>query len=232
MQTKRAIQQSQCGQFGFSERIITGVLHLFYQVITMPPLRTELSSAERAMPVEHYIDPGFVNFRLVETVVGAVGTGEINRLIATIPSGTPDWQMRMRLNHVYTRVALAYCSHVPAPSLRETLANKKGTLVCSTEHFGPCPQIYDASRVQIPILLDESYDLKPEVHLSTEHIRSDTTRSQLFEGDIESFIAVVHGFAGDRLILHPLVIGSPWLTNLNVGAGQQSCWCWSPLRCS
>ena len=163
------------------------------------------------MAVEHYLDPGFVNFRLVETVVGAAGTAEINRLVATIPASTPDWQMRTRLNHVYTRVALAFCAHIPAPTLREVLANRKGPLVCSTEHFGPCPEIYDAARVQIPILLDETHDLKPQIHLSTEHISSDTTRSQLYEGDLESFIAVVHGIDGDRLILHPLVIGGPWL---------------------
>lgn len=177
----------------------------------MPEFRTELSPAERAMPVEHYIDPGFVNFRLVETVVGAIGTAEINRLIEAIPAGTPDWQMRTRLNHVYTRVALAFCTYIPAPTLREVLANRKGTLVCSTEHFGPCPEIYDVDRVQIPILLDDSHDLKPEIHLSAEHISSGTTRSQLHMGDIESFIAVVHCLTSDRLILHPLVIGSPWL---------------------
>jgi hypothetical protein len=170
-----------------------------------------MSATERAMPVEHYIDPGFVNFRLVETVVGAVGTAEINRLVSTIPPGTPDWQMRNRLNHVYTRVALAFCTAIPAPTIRESLATQKGTLVCSTERFAVCPEVYDAVRVQIPILLDGSYDLKPEVHLSTEHISSSTTRSQLYEGDIESFIAVVHSLVGDCLILHPLIIGSPWL---------------------
>jgi hypothetical protein len=183
-----------------------------------------MSSAERAMSVDHYIDPGFVNFRLVETVVGGLGTEEINRLTANLPAGTPDWQKRTRLNHIYTRVALAFCTHIPAPSLREILASGKGTLVCSTERFAPCPEIYDADRVQIPILLDEYHDLKPEVHLSTEHISSSTTRSQLHEGDIESFIAVVHARAGDRLILHPLVIGSPWLQTTDPAWADRIAW--------
>jgi hypothetical protein len=39
----------------------------------MSDFRTDWSSHERAMPVGHYIDPGFVNHRLVETVVGDVG---------------------------------------------------------------------------------------------------------------------------------------------------------------
>jgi hypothetical protein len=165
-----------------------------------------------------------VNFRLVETVVGASGTEEINRLVAAIPAGTPDWQVRTRLNHVYTRVALAYSSYIPAPSLREILANRKGTLVCSTERFGPCPEIYDATRVQIPVLLDDTHDLKVEVHLSTEHISASTTRSQLHEGDIESFIAVVHQLKGNTLILHPLVIGSPWLETTDPAWKEKIIW--------
>jgi hypothetical protein len=96
--------------------------------------------------------------------------------------------------------------------------------VCSTERFAPCPEIYDADRVQIPILLDDSHDLKPEVHLSTERISSSTTRSQLHEGDIESFIAVVHALAGDRLILHPLIIGSPWLETTDPAWADRIVW--------
>jgi hypothetical protein len=50
----------------------------------MSELHDRMSSGDRAIAVNHYIDPGFVNERLVETVVGQVGADEINRLIGLV----------------------------------------------------------------------------------------------------------------------------------------------------
>lgn len=163
------------------------------------------------MPVGHYIDPGFVNDRLVETVVGDHGSRLINEMVAQIPATTPDWQKRTRLNHIYTRVALEFCKTIGAPTLRKIMAERKGTLICSTEQLAPCPTVYDAERVQVPVVLDEEHDLTAELHFSTEHISSGTTRSQLHQGDVQSFIAIVKELKNETLVLHPLVLGSPWL---------------------
>jgi hypothetical protein len=52
--------------------------------------RKDLSSDERALTLHHTIDPGFVNQRLVQSVIGDRGTSVIDDLIRQLPE-MPDW---------------------------------------------------------------------------------------------------------------------------------------------
>jgi hypothetical protein len=72
--------------------------------------------------------------------------------------------------------------------------------------------------------MDETHDLMPELHLSTKHISSDTTRMEINRGDLQSFIATVRGVDGNRLILHPLIIGAPWLETDNPAWKEKIVW--------
>lgn len=110
----------------------------------------DLTPEERAQPIRHYIDPGFVNFRLVETVVGETGVAEINRLVGLLPND-PQWLRRTRIGHVYTHVALTFCQVIGVPSLGDILARGNERIFCSTEQLGPVEGVYDAKRLVIPI---------------------------------------------------------------------------------
>lgn len=173
-------------------------------------IRDEMTSDERAMPVRHYIDPGFVNLRLVETVLGQTGVDEINRQIALLPE-LPEWLKRTRLNHIYTRVVLAFCDAIGVPTLGEVLAKGKGRMFCSTENLAPTEGVYESRRLRVPIVLDGDHESKVELELSTEHISSDTLKMQLSEGQPLSVVAVLGSMVGNLLTFRPLIIGSPWL---------------------
>jgi hypothetical protein len=177
----------------------------------MTIIRTKLTPDERALPVRHYIDPGFVNERLVETVVGEQAVAFINEQIRAIAPETPDWVRRSRIKHIYTRMALALCSKIGASSLRAAIADGRGQLVCSTETLAPCPDIYTAKRVQIAVVLDGDFSFVAELDLTTSRISSDTLRGRLRQGGPQSFVAIVHLEGPTRLRLEPLVIGAPWL---------------------
>jgi len=170
-----------------------------------------MSSADRSIEVGHYIDPGFVNHRLVETVLGEPGTRIINELVKQIPGSTPAGQLPIRVNHVYTRITLDFCRTLGVPTLRKILSDRSAALSCSTEMLAPSPEIYEAERVEVPIVLDAEHELIPELHFSTRHIISDTTRMELHRGGIQSFVAQAKELRGNRLILYPLIIGAPWL---------------------
>jgi hypothetical protein len=72
-------------------------------------LRRELTPAQRAAPMRLAIDPGFVNHRLIETVLGSRGTGAINQQIAYLPLDMPEWLRTTQLGHISTRTVVASC---------------------------------------------------------------------------------------------------------------------------
>src|SRR5579872_5836690 len=70
--------------------------------------RFDLSTGQRALTLDHTIDPGFVNHRLVHTVLGEAGSGVINEMISRIPE-MPDWQRAVQVDHIYKNVTLKFC---------------------------------------------------------------------------------------------------------------------------
>lgn len=177
----------------------------------MTSIRTGMTAPHRAMAIRHAIDPGFVNERLIETVLGDPAVSVINDMIREIPSNTPDWIRDGQVRRIYARVALWSCEKIPVRSLREILADRRGLLICSTELLAPVHDLYEVDRAHATVILDEEHDLVPELHFTTARVTSDTLRSRLRQGGIQSFIAKVHRLEGSRLILDPLVMGAPWL---------------------
>src|SRR5690242_9541789 len=112
----------------------------------MATFREVTTPEQRAANPEPYIDPGFVNHRLVETFVREPGRQVIDEMMRAMPPNTPDWQKEVRIDHIYTKVCLAACR---AASLRPLSAvavdpdPEPGELVCSTDSFAPAPEIWD-----------------------------------------------------------------------------------------
>jgi len=174
-------------------------------------IRDYLSPELRALPLEHTIDPGFVNRRAVETVLGPNGMKVIDDLTKRLPTSLPDWMQRVRVDHIYKDVLLKFCEVNGIHTLGEILTAGQGHMFCSTESVLPCPQIYDAKRVRSDIRPSGKSRYNVRLEYSTEFVESDTLRSALHRGALLSVVAIFDRMEKDCLFFRPLVIGMPWL---------------------
>ena len=180
--------------------------------------RDYLSPEERALPLEHTIDPGFVNRRAVQTVLGENGMSLVDEMLKSIPPGLPEGLHDVRVDHVYNAVLLKFCEINKIHTLGQVLAAGKGHMFCSTEIVQACPDVYDAKRVVSMLEPAGNSSYRVQLEYSTEHIRSDTLRTELHRGSLLSIIATFVRKEGDCLVFRPLIMGSPWLRS------QDSAW--------
>lgn len=173
-------------------------------------LRELLTPAQRATQLECTIDPGFVHHRLIQTVIGPEAMSVIDDATVRMPA-LPDHLKKLRIDHIYTHVSLLWCNKNQVPSLQEWLHTRNGQVICSTERFGPCPEVYDAKRAVSPWVPPGATDVRVEMRYSTEHIYSSTLKSSLQLGKSLSVISAVRAEEGNPVVLEPLIIGSPWL---------------------
>jgi hypothetical protein len=176
-------------------------------------LRRDLTRRERTADLRLTIDPGFVHHRKVETVVGEARMRRVDELIALLPP-LPEGLHRVRVNHIYTRELLRFCQADAVPALGEVLAelpDVQGYLFCSTERLEPSQHLSEVERAVSRIELPGNNDVRVELHYSTAHITSDTTRIELRDGGLISIVAELREFEDGILICHPLVMGGPWL---------------------
>src|SRR5262249_20729750 len=108
-------------------------------------VREALSPEQRVSAIEHTIDPGFVNHRRIETILGDDALQAINRAIARLPC-LPDWQRKVRVDRIYSEITLVFCRAIEVPPLGRMVAERKARFFCSTENLGPCREIYKTER--------------------------------------------------------------------------------------
>ncbi len=173
--------------------------------------RDTSTAQSRSIDLWHTIDPGMVNRRLVQTVVGPSGMEWIDKIVKGLPD-LPQGLLEARIDHAYSQVLLEFCRALPAKTLAELLASETGTLFCSTERFEPCPEVYRNGRVESVIAPQGNTQYRVVIEYGIEHIRSDTLRLRLHEGDQLSVVAQVHRKVGETLYCRPLVIGFPWMS--------------------
>lgn len=178
-------------------------------------LRKRLTSEQRTAQARLAIDPGFVNYRLIEHVLGARAMSAIDAQISDLPADLPDWLRLTRVGHVYTRTLVWFCEINGVPSLGAMLSERRGSLFCSTERLAPTPGVYDADRVCTQVIKPEIRDLRAELHYTTKWIRSDTVRSRLHDGAELSVVGLRRSIGDGVVVCEPLVIGSPWLVNID-----------------
>ena len=134
----------------------------------------------------------------------------VDELTRQLPE-LPEWQRRVRVDHIYTRVMLDWCNVQKVRPLGALLATRDGGIFCSTEKLGPCPNFYETERATSPLLPEGDYGVRAELQYSTKRVVADTLKSYLRRGETFSIIAEFVRIEDDIAVFAPLVIGSPWL---------------------
>ncbi|MCF8719763.1 hypothetical protein [Nitrospina gracilis] len=165
------------------------------------------------MASELWMDPGFVHHRKIQSLLGDPGMQLINSNIAQIPSNTPDWQKEVQIDHIYTKIMIAFCQTNEFKTLEEVLLDQNGHMFCSIVKTENCSDIYESKRVKVKCLSPTPSDLNVELHITTSRIRGDTLKSRLYEGTEVGVIAQFFQREGNTLIFEPLIIGLPMMVN-------------------
>jgi hypothetical protein len=173
-------------------------------------IRTSLQPEERVLPLEHTIDPGFVNYRRIETIIGPEGCKAIDQAIRQLPE-MPEWQRSFRIGHIYSDIMLAFCRVLDAPPLGQLVAERRGRLFCSTERVGPCRDFGKSDQAVNRWKPPGRSGIRVEFHYSTHLVISDTLRSELRRGSTLSIIGELHSASNHLVMFRPLVMGGPWL---------------------
>lgn len=180
----------------------------------MTSIRESLTSIQRATELYLTIDPGFVHHRKIQTIIGRRGMSVIDSAIGKLPE-MPDWQKKVRIDHIYTDVMLIFCKTIGIRPLQHNFATKEGQIFCSNERLGPCEQVYEEERVVSKWIPPDGISANVEFHYSTRHIYSDTLKSRLHHGGCEfAIIAQLYDSSNSRYIFEPIIIGFPWLRKL------------------
>jgi hypothetical protein len=174
----------------------------------------ERHRTERPLDLKHAIDPGFVNRRLCDTVLGERAVKAIDEEIRALPD-LPQGLYEARIDRIYTKYALGFCQVNEVRTLGEVIHDHNGSMFCSTEPVGPCPEIYssDSERLVSPWQPYREAEVTVEFHYSRQHVRGDTLRSELAKGSEVCIIGHLpqHRSGEQKLVFQPLVIGFPWL---------------------
>ena len=186
-------------------------------------LRTGLTPAQRASPLNHTIDPGFVHHSRIQTILGPAAMQLLDQDLQRIPH-IPEGLKLAHINHAYTRFFLEWCNHTVVPPLGELVGTGEGSFFCSTERLAPSPGVYTAERVTGQWLPPNDSPWTVELRYSTARVTSDTLRERLARGDMISIVAQKKNVEEDRMVFEPLVMGFPWLEDGNESPGFDCMW--------
>lgn len=153
-------------------------------------IREKLTPLQRATDLGHTIDPGFVHHRKIQTIIGQKGMDFIDDAINKLPD-LPDWQKRVRIDHIYTRFFLIFCNKLGIRPLRDLLATEDGHIFCSTENVKPCSDFFKKERVISVWDAPFDYPKRVEFHYSRKKVAASTLRTRLSEGTTISIIAQI-----------------------------------------
>ena len=163
------------------------------------------------------VDPGFVHHRKIEAILGQTGTEIINQQIAKIPLRTSDWRVEVLTDQIYSRIILDFCGVNEIKTLQQILLDECGQLFCSIVDVLPCEEIYDFNRVVVNCKGIEGIDYKVELHITSGRFRSETLKSGLYRGGDFAVVAQYYSRDDKTLVFHPLLIGYPYLADVETG---------------
>ncbi len=158
----------------------------------------------------HHIDMGFVNRRLCLTALGEQG----RKYYSERASEGNSHHAQLVNDHLLVTMLEDMCEHLGVPTLLEALnAPDETRLFRSTEKLAPCPEIYDAKRVEHAVELPIEFDKPTVIAYHTDHLVSDTGKMTLAGGSAGGYVESIIGRLynkQDRYRIEPLVIGAPW----------------------
>ncbi|NET46762.1 hypothetical protein [Okeania sp. SIO2B3] len=165
------------------------------------------------------VDPGFVHHRKILTVLQEQGSRIIQQ-ISSIPATTPEWQKRVLIDQIYTRILLEFCKVKEIKTLEEILLEKRCRLFCSIVKLKPCKEIYEKGENDRVVLEPEAFEgseLTVELHITVGRVTGSTLKTELGRGGNFAVIAEYFVSKDNKLIFHPLVIGFPYIENIETG---------------
>ena len=98
------------------------------------------------------IDPGFVHYRKIESFIGKHGINLVNAMVEKIPSGLPDYQPQLQVDHIYARVLVDICTINGIPPLIRALAADDVAAFRSVETCLPTEDLRDAARATTEVV--------------------------------------------------------------------------------
>jgi hypothetical protein len=178
-------------------------------------IRKQLTSEKRCLDLQHVIDPGFVNRRFAQTILGPQWMRVVDQCIKQLPP-LPEGLLIGRIGHIYSDALLEFCRQAKIKTLTEMLTSREGPMMfCSTEVFKPCKEVYTAKTARSALVPAGQIKQKIVLEYSTEHIYANTHHSRLHDGGKFAVIAAFDRPEGHAMIFRPLVMGSPWLRDEN-----------------
>lgn len=155
----------------------------------------------------HHIDPGFIHRRKIFSIFGQPYIDAYEKYSS---KGT-DHLSQLRNDHLMVQMCMDICKAWGVKSLSKALIEGPGMgqLVCSTEELAASPEAWEKPRAKNQVILPFDYEKSVVMEYSTSHIFADTTRGELSEGTINSFLGEIRNITNDEILIHPLIIGAP-----------------------
>ena len=143
----------------------------------------QLTSAQRPAEATHSIDPGFVNHRLIQTLLHPLNgiMDFIDDAIRRLPPQPEGLQIK-RISSIYSQILLDVCKEGDAKPLSWLAAQptpNPGTIICSTDVFQGTDAVWKAKRASVVRRPDIRFDHTARLMFSPEHIYSTTQREEL-----------------------------------------------------
>ena len=173
--------------------------------------REHQTHAQRTAKARLNIDPGFVHHRKIESFIGRHGINLVNAMVEKIPSGLPDYQRQLQVDHIYARVLVDSCAINGIPPLIRALAAEDVAAFCSVETCLPTDDLRDAARATTDVVAKGDSPFGVRLEYSTRHIVADTMWTRLANGAELAMVATLKDRAGDTFTFEPLLMGGPML---------------------
>lgn len=172
---------------------------------------SDKGSLKRASCPTHHIDAGFINRRKCISVFGRPYADLFNKM--RYPGD--DHMSRLMNDHLMIHLALAACKVMNVPSLLECMQDPRPRqLFCSTEKVKGCGNaVYNMNRVSNQVKPAFESTRKVFLEYNTSHIYADTQRMLLSDGHTMSLVAEVFTVDEEKIIAHPLIMGTPTFDN-------------------
>lgn len=133
----------------------------------------------RTKKIFHHIDMGFLNRRLCITALPE----PIRQTYLERVQPGDDHMTVLRNDHLLVTILIDVCEALKVPTLLEAIALRKPRhMFRSTERLAPCPEIYDAARVEHDVELDVDFGKPVRIAYHTEHLVSSTGKMTLSKG--------------------------------------------------
>lgn len=138
----------------------------------------------------------------------------VDKEIQRLPE-LPDHELERRIDHIYTKVMLAYCEINNVPTLERWLTDLKSPIFCGNVLLEPFDNFYKVDRAVSQLKSQVEPEVNVEFHYTTDRVKSSTLRGRLHEGSLVSMISVLHESTGSKLRFDPIIMGFPWVTTDN-----------------